>query len=238
MDNYPYSVNEPPPLNTGSAGFQPTGPRPFGEIPSLWLKVLKMDEAFFAAERLRASAGNTLLSVIIAGVVVMIISALSTYLGSFSWIMNMSGAKGLGGMRDFSVGALLYLVCFGLIGYPIGYYLSNGLYYIGARLLGGQGGFTEQAYLFSLFSVPLGILSSLVSLIPCLGALLALGISIFSLILGYRMMKVTHNLTEGKAWISVLWPVLLVLFVGCCIGVGLVVAGVGMGDFLRNLPRQ
>lgn len=238
MENFPRSINEPPPFDAGGAYAPAVGPRPFGEIPSLWLKIFQMDEAFFTREKPRASAGNTLISVAIAGVVIMVASVLTTYIGGLSWMSDMFGAQGLGRMRDFSAWMLLYMACVGLIGYPIGYYFSNLLYYIGGRLLGGQGGFTEQAYLLSLFTVPLGMVSSVISLIPCVGAVLALGISIFSLILSYRAMKVTHNLTDGKAWISVLWPVFLAFFVACCAIIGLTALGVGMGDVLRDLPLQ
>ena len=40
-------------------------PRPFSEIPGLWLKVTQMTEAFFAEEAPRASEGSTLVSILV-----------------------------------------------------------------------------------------------------------------------------------------------------------------------------
>jgi len=42
----------------------PPAPRPFIEIPDLWLKVFVMDETFLAAEAPRASSRNTMLAMI------------------------------------------------------------------------------------------------------------------------------------------------------------------------------
>ena len=58
-----------------------------------------------------------------------------------------------------AVGAGQNALCSALIGTLIGFYLSNGLVYLGARIFGGTGDFTTQAYLASLFAVPVGIVS-------------------------------------------------------------------------------
>src|SRR5512136_2375892 len=58
-----------------------TSPRPFSEIPSLWLKVTQMTEAFFTEESPRANQGGTLVSILVYAVVSAVLSALSALVG-------------------------------------------------------------------------------------------------------------------------------------------------------------
>ena len=52
---------------------------------------------------------------------------------------------------------------------PIYFLLSMGIYHSTAKLLGGRGQFGRYAYLFTLFSVPIAILPSLLDYLPLVG---------------------------------------------------------------------
>lgn len=223
-----------------------TSPRPFGEIPGLWAKVLQMTEAFFAEEAPRASGSNVLISLAILAVASAILSALSSVISSL-----MGGGAQMAFLppeyREMAAagtgGNVLVSLCSGLIGTVVGFYLGNGLIYLGARILGGSGDFGTQTYLQSLFAVPLGIASGLVGLVPCVGWLAAFAASIYAAVLSVRVVKVVHNLTTGKAVAAVLVPVLVVtVVVACLVIVVLVLLGPAIGevfeDIVNNLQYQ
>jgi hypothetical protein len=95
--------------------------------------------------------------------------------------------------------------------------MLQGLNYLVARLLGGTGNFVTQAYLASLFYVPLGVVSGLVSLVPYyVGSLVSFAISIYIIALSVRAIKVVHQLTTGRAVVAILWPLPSVL-PGICV---------------------
>ena len=70
MSEEQFPTYESPPVDTS--------PRPFGEIPGLWLKVTQMTEEFMAQEASRASGTTVLISVVILAVVSAILSAISS----------------------------------------------------------------------------------------------------------------------------------------------------------------
>ena len=156
----------------------PASPRPFGEIPGLWTKVFQMTEQFFAQEAVRASGSNTLISVLIMGVVSSVLATISSLIWGGTQMAFLPPEY----REAMAVGAgsnVVCSLCSTLIGTAIGFYLSNGLVYLGARIFGGTGDFTTQAYLASLFAVPVGIVSGLVGLVPCVGLIAVLAVSVW-----------------------------------------------------------
>jgi hypothetical protein len=211
-------------------------PRPFGEIPGLWTKVLQMTEEFFSQEAPRASGSNTLLSILILAVAGAIIS----WLSSLTWMRTQMAFLPPEYRDVFRPGAgagpLLCSLCGGIAGTFVGFYLASGLVYLGARVFGGSGDFGTQTYLQSLLAVPTGIVSGLLSLIPCAGPLLALVVAIYAIILNVRAIKVTHNLTTGRAVAAVFVPAILVaLLVACLFVVVLVALGPAINNFFQNI---
>lgn len=212
-----------------------TAPRPFGELPGLWVKVTRMTEEFFAREAPRASGSNTLISVLILAVATAILSAISASISGGAQMAFLPPEY-----RD-AVGAgtgvsALSSLCSGLLGTVIGFYLSNGLVYLGARVLGGSGDFGTQTYLQTLFAVPLGIVASVLSVIPCVGLIAALAVGIYGIILNVRAVKVVHNLTTGKATAAVLVPALLLLaLVACGLIAFLALLGPAIGNVFENI---
>ncbi len=199
-------------MNTDSLVSQPMAPqkdpRPFSEIPPLWLRLPHMDQPFFAAEQPRSSALNTVLGVavyaIVGTVVVLVVSLLQ-------------GLVRPSQPRE-SAAFILGLSCMTLIVTPISFYLNAGLNYLSALVFGGKGKFNDQAYLASLFFVPIGIIASVLSflgVIPVVGLLLEspflIAIGLVTTIFQYRVLRVVHGLSSGRAVGAVLAPFGLLL---------------------------
>jgi hypothetical protein len=168
-------------------------PRPFAEIPSLWLKVHQMTEDFFAQEARHTSAGNTLIYVLIYTIIAAILNAIYMVIYNASTFTELASQLGdSGGMG--TTGILIASVCFTAIMGPIGYYFGVALIHLGAMVFGGKGSYSTLAYLSSLFVVPLGIVISLASLIPCAGAVVALA---GACIHGYLHVPLQSHLSDG-----------------------------------------
>ncbi len=203
-------------METGSGA---TSPRPFGEIFSLWLKVFRMDEPFFAAEAPRASNGNTLLALLIYAVAAVIFGFIQRQIGFRQVFLQ----RFLGGNNspNFDIPICLPLVA--LVAVPLGYYIGMGITHLVAKLFGGTGSFGSLAYLVSLFYVPLGIVSSFLSLIPCLGGLLSLAVGIFSIVLIVRVIKVNYQFSTGRAVLVFFAPLVVILIISIALSVVVVV---------------
>jgi hypothetical protein len=209
-------------------------PRPFSEIPGLWVKVLQMTEDFLAGEAPRASGSNTLISVLILAAISMVLSVISSLI--LGGVQTAFLPPEYRDVAAVGVGQnVLCTLCGGIVITVIGFYLSNGLSYLGARVLGGNGDFNTQTYLVSLFAVPAGIVSGVLTLVPCLGLLAALAVSIYAVVLNVRAIKVTHDLTTGKAVVAVLWPVVLILILACLVVVVLALLGPAIGNVFENI---
>ena len=212
-----------------------TSPRPFGELPGLWVKVTQMTEEFLAQEAPRASGSNTLVSVLILAAATAVLYAISAAIWGGAQTAFLPpeyreiGAAGAGGNVFRSL-------CSGLIGTVVGFYLGNGLVYLGARVLGGSGDFGTQTYLQSLFAVPLGIVTAVVNLVPCVGLIAALALGIYSIVLSVRAVKVVHNLTTGKAVAAILVPVVILgLLAACGVIVLLALLGPAINNVFQNI---
>ncbi len=215
----------------------PAGPRPFGDIPALWLKILEMDETFFAQEAPRASGTNTFISVLIVTGVAVVAAVLSTLIsgGLQAAILPPEYRESaLVGAGAGVTGA----ICGGLFGGLIGFYLGNGFIYLAARLLGGNGDYTTHTYLVSLFTVPIGAVSGVLSIIPCAGPIIALIISIYGIVLNARAVKVTHNLPTGKSVVAVLSPALLGILLACFVIVVMMMLGPAVGEVFEEMMYE
>jgi hypothetical protein len=223
-------------------GVLETGPRPFSEVPGLWFQIIQMTEGFFAQEAPRASNTSTLIGVLLFAVASAILAALTALIsGGISMALGETSLEGTASLGNM----VLCSACFGLIVTPISFYLNNGLTYLGARIFGGTGNFTTQAYLQSLFVVPLGIVLSAISLasaIPTVGGCItgaaSLVVGIYSIILNVRAVKVAHDLTTGRAIGAILAPgVLILIVVGIAVAVIVLLAlmGPAVGNIFEDI---
>ncbi len=200
---------------------EPT-PRPFIEVSKLWLQIGQMTENFLAKEVAHASATNTFYSVLI-------LTGIATLLSIFQLIINTAinfFTKSLIPPTSSLITSLLFLCCYGVIATPLSFYLGNGINYMIALMFGGQGKFNTQAYISSLYFIPLGIIASLASftmLIPRVGPYILyavlLGIAIFNILFTVRLFKVVHGFTTGRALAAILLPLTLLLIPVCIIGI-------------------
>jgi hypothetical protein len=189
------------------------GPRPFREIPPLWLQLPHMDKSFFAAEMPHSSNLNTFFAVLVyAGIAtacVLLISLARLVLGETQSASALAIAMAIGG-------------CFTLIGGPLAFYFNTGIYYLGALVFGGKGTFSQQAYLHTMYFIPLAVISSLATflqLIPGVGltfSWLVLGLVVLvDLFFQIRAFQVVHGFSEGRATAAVLTPFILVFGLVC-----------------------
>ena len=129
-------------------------PRPFSEIPPLWLGLPHMNEHFFAGELVHASALNTVLGVAVytlAGAAAVVI------VGLLQNVLRQTQYPSAIQTTTLVVGCLTLFIT------PLTFYLNTGMNYLGALVFGGKGKFNDQAYLASLFVVPIGLVSSAIS---------------------------------------------------------------------------
>ena len=105
---------------------------------------------------------------------------------------------------------------------PVSFYLTNGMTFLGARILGGSGDLILKLICIHCFLFPSGIVSGLAGMLAglpswptlagsgenltwlttlssLLSLLLSLGITIYPIILTVRSLKVAHHFTTGKA---------------------------------------
>ncbi|MFN8456366.1 MAG: Yip1 family protein [Anaerolineae bacterium] len=214
----------------------------FAAMFQTWMNVItKPGEATFEAERHKPQANLTtaLIWIVIAAVVLAIgnaISALiSSLIGGGGSTMQMlldqadlppEVAAQLSASAAGGAGSIVGAFCAALILAPIFFLIGSGIYFLIAKLFGGAGAFEEQTYLLAAIAAPITIVSGVVGIIPFLGGCVAFLLTIYQLVLNYFAVKVTHNLTSGKALAVVLIPV-AIFFLCLCLGVAGFVAIVG-----------
>ncbi len=226
MDNQPVVPVESNPAPAADA------PRSFTELPALWLQVPHMDESFFAAEMAHTSNVNTFLGVLVYGLI-----------GTVCVVLTSLARIVLGSAQEASSAGLVAAVggCVALIGGPLAFYINTGIYYASAMIFGGKGTFSRQAYVHSLYFVPLSVISSLATflqLIPVAGIILSflvlLIVVVVVLVLQIRAFKVVHLFSTGRAAAAVLTPFVLILGVAC-LALGLLAVLMLMGPAIGSV---
>jgi hypothetical protein len=221
----------------------------FGGWVQSWLNVTtRPGEAAFAEERTKphASLQTALIWVSGAALITGVLSWLSArmalaQLGSMETLQDLIGQAGippealaqLDQIPFFTGVTSIWGVLGGIVASIIGFLIFVGLLHLVARLLGGTGSYQMYAYLMATIWVPLSIVSGIIGLVPLVGGCLGFIVTIYELILAYYATRVEQNLTQGRAIIVVLTPLLIGLcLLGCVIAVGLSAIGalVNMGQ--------
>jgi hypothetical protein len=96
------------------------------------------------------------------------------------------------------------------------FFLASGLYWLLAKLLGGQGSFLQNTWLCALISTPISAGATLLGLIPVLGLVASVVLGIAQVVMTIFAMAAAHRLTVGKASTVVLIPLALGLVVTIC----------------------
>lgn len=200
---------------------QPKTDRSRTGLIQTWLSFFGMTEDLFLAEEEKANSEDTLLSVLVYTIAAVVIFMISGFI-QFQQITDIMGEQlpQLG----LNIGSIFFFILIGtVILTPLGFYLSVGIQFIGVRLFGGSGDFKTHAYLMALVQVPATILGgvlSLLSLIPFVGFLAGLAgfvLSIYTTILIIRLVKVSHDLTSGKAIAGLVIPPLVLIAISSCL---------------------
>ncbi|MCY3707614.1 MAG: Yip1 family protein [Caldilineaceae bacterium] len=210
-------------------------------ILQTWINVLtKPGEEVFAAEREKTSAtlSTALVWMILAAVVTALLGLLQAQIlgsamggmgqivdllpselqGEFGTIAESSATEWTG----FSLLSIIFLPLFFLIGV--------GVYHLIATVLGGRGQYGRYAYLTATYSAPLMIVGSVLGFVPVLGGCLNLILGIYQFVLTYYAVKVEYGLSQGRAVVVVVIPLLAGLVLAVCLAtvvVGTLVAVFG-----------
>lgn len=135
----------------------------------------------------------------------------------------------------------------------LGAFIGVGLIHLVAKLLGGEGSFTEIFFLTSAASAPialvsgaLGLLSGLLGLIPILGAifgmlfgLIGLAVVIYNLVLTAMAVAAAHRFSLGKGFTAVLLPFVVSFLLGCCCAIaGLMTFSSDMENIFEEIQRE
>ena len=214
----PYAA-APYPYSQGGPGYGPpqSAPLPLGEaikgLPRQYIKVTtKPGVMTFAEEMGKASWDIVWVQLIALAIISAILSYLYTLI-SPTFTMTSSSTIDTATLRSFLAGFSLMSI----ILVPVFFFIGQGILYGLAKAFGGQGKFVTQCYTNLLFSVPIGIVSSIVGLIPIAGAVIATALSIYSIVLNVFSLMAVHRLSGGKATAVVLIPVGVVLLLACAL---------------------
>lgn len=205
----PSAAQKRPPPDRSKAGLIQT-----------WLSFFGMTEDLFLAEQEKANTEDTLLSVLVHTIAAVVIFLISGFF-QFQQITTLLGEQlpALG----TNLGMIFFFILIGtVILTPLTFYITVGLQFLGARLFGGNGDFKSHAYLMALVQVPITVLGGVVSLlsfIPVIGFIAGLAgfvLSVYSIILTVRLVKVAHNLPTLKAVAGIIIPpIVLSAIAGC-----------------------
>jgi hypothetical protein len=205
----------------GGPGYAPpqSAPLPLGEairnLPSQYLKVLtKPGPMTFAEEMGKASWDIVWVQLIALAIISAILGYLNTLI-SPTFTSTSYSSINAAAIRSVAAG-----ISFGsVILVPLFFFIGQGIYYGLAKAFGGQGRFLPQSYTTLLFSVPIGIVTYALALIPFAGGFLGLAISIYSIVLNIFALMAVHRLSGGRASAVVLIPVGVAVLLACGLAV-------------------
>lgn len=208
---------------------------------NVWLQAVTnpTEEGYQAL--LKEAHQNTIVSPVMWVAVAGVINALLSF--ASNWIMREFFLSELGGLSgaqaaQFGQPELPFLaICLTPLLAPIGFLINAGITYISARAFKGEGSFEIQAYLQAAGAVPLGILSSILMLIPFAGSCLALVITLYIFYLTILTVKVVHGLEWGYATAAVILPIVAFCGVIFACMMSVIMMGGGLESFMFELQR-
>lgn len=173
----------------------------------IWKSVLTNPKKTFKAQAKKADYVEAVKHVGVAGIIQGILTGIFITLG----LSAVGGLLGYGALGT-SLGGLsiIGLAIFVPIMAAITLFIGSGIFYIIARILGGKGSYQTQTYLIAIYMAPLGIIGVL-AMIPFVGILVSLGVTIYMLYLLTLALKETHKFTTGRAVLTWLLPVIVIM---------------------------
>lgn len=171
-------------------------------LPRYWKVVTRPAWQIFLEERDKADWAATLVQLFGYTIITTVLTAFASST-SLSLLNQAAGTSK--SSASFGGAAISFVV--GLLGF----FLFQGILYGLAKAFGGQGTFVQQAYAFLLFQVPLGLLSSLLALIPVAGAYLGIIVGVYEIVLSILAIMGVHKLSSRKASAVVLIPIAVLI---------------------------
>ena len=161
-------------------------------LPGQYLRVLaKPSVKTFLSEKDRCSWGLVWFQMLTLGIICALILAIANFISP----SNVSSITGTSGLNTQTLQTILTLtvaiVIFVLM--PIAFLASTGVLYLIAKVFGGKGTYLQQISVTLLFGVPLVLLSTLLSLVPSMGAWLAWLPHVYSVVLIVLAMIAVHS---------------------------------------------
>lgn len=216
-----------------------SSPLPLGEavrglFAQYWQTIAHPSPKLFAREMGKAKWNIVWVQIIGYSIIVALFSLLSAIGFDVNAAANsvVAGAD-TNGLPASAVGVLQHILVFiydaGIYGQilitPLTIFIGIGILYLLAKVFGGTGKFVTQLYCSLLFLIPLGVISSFLSLLfsylPSGGSTLAFLVSIAKLVyegvlLGYLLIPV-HRISSGRATGAVLLLCGVVVLLACVV---------------------
>lgn len=195
----PRMFSPPPrPLSLGEA---------FRQLPRQYWNILTHPKAAtFAWEQGKAAWNIVWLQLLILAIIESLVVLVLFFLEFFLiQLLLPSSTTSLFSQALPITAAVVILFCIVLV--PISFFFGSGILHLVAKAFGGQGSFLSYAYSYSLITIPIGILSLVLSVIPCIGSIAGLAGGVYSVVLLIFMTMGVHRLGGGKATASVLIPI-------------------------------
>lgn len=201
----------------------------FGSMFQTWMKVLTSPGAdVFLAEREKPAATLTtgLVWIILAALVTALLGLLQTQLNASS----LGGLAEMVGLMPPDLRGYMEMIVnndslisnaslFSIIITPLFFIIGVGFLHLVASVLGGRGQFGRYAYLNATYAAPLAMISALLGFVPVVGGCLGGILTIYGWVLTYFATKVEYGLSDGRAIVVVLAPILAVFVLVLCVAV-------------------
>lgn len=185
----------------------------FGSMIANVRRAMSLDRAFYQEVAYNERYSQEALMVVI-------VAAVLTGIGGF--LRGVWSGGIVGALLGLIVGAVLAVV-----GYYIWAYV---VYFVGKSLFQGQANVPELLRTLGYAYGPTAL--GFFSFIPCVGGLIALVGSIWSLVCGYYAVRETHKLSDGQTIITVVVGWIVVLLITMIVGLVFGVSAFGMGAIL------
>jgi len=196
------------------------------DLPSQYIKVLTKPSADTFTQEMGKASWNIVWAQLIGYALV---SAILSYIASLI-MPNPFSTMGPTASNPIMIQLIHWGFTLGLIPLIIiSFFIGTGIRYLIAKAFRGQGTFLAQGYTDLLFSVPLGILSTLVARVPLLGSLVAFGLGIYVMVLHIFSIMAVHRLSGGKATAVVLLPIAVGILLIVLLAVAIIALFLAMG---------
>jgi len=196
-----------------------------------WLSAYFHPYQAYDAEKKNADMSTSTVTLALVGLVQAVVAIIVMALA-------LAFASPIVGVPVTLAGAIVILVAYPVASVILGF-IGSLLYYIVAMVLGGKGTFWEQTYCFALVSGGVALMSApftVLQVIPLLGgifALVSLVVAIYGVISQYRMIRAVHGLSQLRAAVALLLPVVIIVAVVLVVGIAAIA---GLAAYFTAVP--